>query len=50
VGGIAVLYFTEGRFNLKKDTNIFDIDLAVHPQAARAQTSTPDPALLGSSR
>jgi hypothetical protein len=31
VGSIAVLYFTEGRFDLKKDTDIFDIDLAVHP-------------------
>ena len=50
VGSIAVLYFTEGRFNLKKDTDIFDINLAVHPQAERAQTSTPDPVLLGSSR
>jgi hypothetical protein len=35
VGSIAVLYFTEGRFNLKDDTNVFDIDLAVHPAVAR---------------
>jgi hypothetical protein len=50
VGSIAVLYFTEGRFNLKKDTNIFDIELATHPQFAREQTFTPAPAPLDSSR
>ena len=49
VGSIAVLYITEGRFNLKNDTNVFDIDLAVHPQAERTRTSM-NTALLGSSR
>lgn len=46
VGSIAVLYITEGRFSLKNDTNVFDIDLAVHPQAERTRTSM-NTALLG---
>lgn len=49
MGGIALLYVTEGRFSLKRDTDVFDIARAVHPQAVRYQVSTvtlPTPATL----
>lgn len=39
-GSIALLYLTEGRFNPKKNTDTFDIDRAVHPQAARTDSPT----------
>jgi hypothetical protein len=39
-GSIALVYLTEGRFNLRQNTAIFDIARAVHPQPARTTIST----------
>ncbi len=42
VGSIAVLYVIEGRFNLKNNTSVFDIEHAVHPLNAEVRAFPPD--------
>jgi hypothetical protein len=49
VGGVALLYLTEGRFSLNNDTTVFDIAREVHPQPTRAEAVTvarPKPATI----
>jgi hypothetical protein len=48
-GSIAVVYFTEGRFNPKRDASMFDVSRVLQPQPSRTAATVPvdSPALPG---